>query len=184
MGWGCGSGGHALFPGAKAGVPGAPPAAAPAPEAQAAPVGGPLRGVRGGDTKLGEGSSVGPRLSPRGWYGPLVALVPPAARARGGGVRGGGAGGAVTAAAAPRIRRRQRRGHHALARSAGLRPRARHPGPGSPRVASWGSSRRSAPRRPRPPERSRAPAAAWLSPEAAGRWQRAGRGCGRAGPRL
>lgn len=81
---------------------------------------------------LRRGSSVGPRLSPRGWYGPRVARVPPAARARGGGVRGGGAGGAVTAAAAPRIRRRQRRGHHALARSAGLRPRAQPSRPGRP----------------------------------------------------
>lgn len=59
-----------------------------------------------------------------------------------------------------------------------------HPGPAGPRVASWGSYRRPAPRRPRPPAHSGAPAAAWLSPEAAGPWQRAGRGCGRVGPRL
>lgn len=187
MGWGCGSGGHALFPRAKAGVPWAPPAAAPAPEAQAAPVGGPLRGVRGGDTKLGEGSSVGPRLSPRGWYGPLVALVPPAARARGGGVRGGGAGGAVTAAAAPRIRRRQRRGHHALARSAGLRPRAPPPRPGQParRLLGLQSSLRASPpapsralqgsgRRLAEPRSSRAVAAGrprlWKSGPAAMKW--------------
>lgn len=122
----------------------------------------------------GRGSRVGPRLSPRGWYGPRVARVPPAARARGGGVCGGGAGGAVTAAAAPRIRRCQRRGHHALARSAGLRPRAQPSRPGRParrllgllsppRASSPAPSRalRGSSRRLAEPRSSRAVAAGW-----------------------